>query len=186
MKTNKKGRQPKPTTSIQRMIKVYAESMEQYNRWVDAARDANIPVSRYLREIIDSFIAGDWTTKETQQYEREILELQKQKSLLSNENAKLDGQLKRLEQNLKTAEKELYYVKYGSMLYENFEGERQLNKELITLFRNRKKLKDDDIATLLHLSPDEPKSNEIIMKQIEILQSYGLVIRKGGLYIWQN
>ena len=91
-----------------------------------------------------------------------------------------------MEQNLRITEKELHDIKYGSFLDSSFEGERELNQELINLFKTKKRLRDEDIATMLHLSPDDSKSNEIIMKQIEILVDYGLIKRWRGGYQWRH
>jgi len=176
----------KPTHALDRVVKVYAESMEQYQRWKRAAKAKNTCLSRYAREVLDSFISGDWGSKEALELEKQILELQNSNALLLAENAKLKAICNRLEQNLGSLEEQLREIKYGSYLDKEFSGKRELNSELIKLFKDKKRLREEDIFTLLHIDPNNIKDNEIILNQINILLDYGLIIRHRGGYEWRK
>jgi len=181
-----KGRPSKNTSSSHRMIKIYADSDEQYKRWVNFAKEHNTPNSRFVREILESYIAGDFTTKKTQDYERQIIELINNNKILAVENSKLQETINRMEQNLRVTEEEIRTIKYGSFLDKEYEGERELNVELINLFKNKKRLREEDISALLHINPSDSRENEIILNQLNILLDYGLIIRHRGGYEWKK
>lgn len=182
----KRGRPKKNSASPRRMIKVYARDLDQHKRWEEAAKNYRASNSRFFREIIDSYIAGDLTTKRDQEYEKRILDLTNQNKLLAIENNRLQASVDRLHQNLKVVESELTNVKYGSFLDKDFSGERELNVKLIELFKDKKRLRNEDITTLLHLDPNDEKANKIILEQLNILLDYKLIIQHRGGYEWKK
>jgi len=180
---------PRPKKGVgvlQRVVKVYAEDMNQYERWKKASTESKTPISRFFREIIDSHLAGDWSSKKTMEFEKQIAEIKNTNSMLLIENSKLQDTINRLEANLKISEDELRNLKYGSFLNNNFEGKREFNNALVKLFKEKKRLREEDIISLLHISPDDIRRNEMILNQINVLLDYGLIIRHRGGYEWKK
>jgi len=176
----------KVTNVSQRTVKVFAESKEQLERWKKAATNAGTSLSRFLREITDAHISGDKAIKESYEYENKIIGLQKQNSIIMSENNQLQKALERTKQNLEILETELHEIKYGPFLDKDFSGKRQINQELVKLFKKKGRLREENIATLLHIDPADSKTNEIVLNQINTLIEYGLIHRWRGGYEWKK
>jgi hypothetical protein len=89
-------------------------------------------------------------------------------------------------QNLELLERERSSIKYGAFLNKDFSGKREINKDLIKLFKEKGRLREEDIATLMHIDPADSKANEIILNQINTLIEYGLIHRWRGGYEWKK
>jgi len=178
---------PKPNrgktdTIKERAIYVYLPSHEVVHDWKSRAKRAGVSISRFVFDRVEDSIRKE----EGEEGYLSRLELIKR---LKDVDEELKGlreenrMLRRLVENLET---ELKRYRSKPFLEEGFEGIRAFDKELVELLKTGRSYTDDEILAHLNINPSEPDLVKAVGKQLEALESYGLVEFVGRGWKWKG
>jgi len=182
LQVNYMGR-PKKTGLKTRSFYVYADTDEQAERWKKAADEAGLKVSKYFREIMERHFSG--TSGATyQSLERRVKELENTNITLREENNELSHRTNWQSKALERLESENRKLRSGKFLENNFEGIREIEKDLIDLLKKSGYVNEHEILDKLHINPRELDSTKTISRQLETLLDYGLLKKWKGGYKW--
>jgi len=178
---------PKPNrgkteTIKERAIYVYLPSVEMVDDWKRRASKAGTPLSKFVAERVEDSIRGEEgeegylnrleLIKRLGNNEEELKKLRNENSLLKKLVDNLDNELKR------------YRAK--PFLEENFEGVRRFDKELIGLLKKGGSYTGEEILTQLNIDLSDTELVKAVNKQLEILETYGLVEYSGRGWKWKG
>lgn len=168
----------KTKTIKKRTVYVYAPSLETVDRWKAAAEEAGQSLSKFIIECIENEVSStdDFQSK---------ADLLKQTQELQEENSELRKRVKMLEALTDKQEKEIKRLKSKSFV-EKEEGERQYDRELVELLRNRTKVSYDDIIEYLDVDRTDKDMMRAVNKQLDNLEAYGLIVSVKEGYRWQS
>lgn len=158
---------PKTETVKERAIYVYLPSIEKAEEWKNLAKEAKVSVSKFVIDHVENSVSQeeDHTPRS---------ELLKRLENLKEENNDLRERNKRLEALAEKLEKELKDYRMKPFLEET-EGYREYEKDLVDLLKRREEIRSDEILDALSVEAFDTKSVKAIQKQLENLESYGLV-----------
>ena len=161
----------KTATIKQRTIYVYLPSLEMVEDWKRRARRAGVSVSKYIVERVEDSIRREEggegylsrfeLIKRLREAEEELKQLRSENRLLRRLVENLEGELKRFRARL--------------FLDGDFVGFRRFDRELIDLLRGGGVYTDDEILSRLNVDPSDVELVRAISRQLEALESYGLV-----------
>jgi hypothetical protein len=160
----------KTETIKQRSIYVYLPSHDMVQRWKTLAKTSGTSISKFVAEHVENSLH--------QEEEAEY----KSRSTLIEENRKLSETLnekerrnRHLELLVEKLEQDLRQYRAQMFTDEDFTGVRSYDKKLIEILREHGVLDNDSILSRLGIKPSEADSIKAVSKQLELLQSYGLV-----------
>ena len=160
----------KTETIKQRAIYVYLPSIEMVERWKDLAKKQGTSISKFVAEHVENSLMQE----EEPEY--------KSRSSLIEENQKLKERLKEREKRIRhlellveKLEEDLRRYRAQLFLDQDFTGVRSLNKKLIEILREPGVHSSEELLTSLGIKPTEYEAIQAVYKQLQILQSYGLV-----------
>ncbi len=178
---------PKPNrgkteTIKQRAIYVYLPSLELVVDWKRRAEKASTSISKFVIERVEDSIRRDEGEENylnrlelitrLHDVEEELKELRKENRLLKKLVDNLDTELKR------------YRAK--PFLEEDYEGIRGFEKELIDLLRKGGTYMDGQLLDHLNIDPSDTELVKWVNKQLEFLESHGLVEYVGRGWRWKT
>jgi len=169
----------KTDTIKQRAIYVYLPSVQTAKRWKEVAEKEKISISKFVVEHVENSLQQE---KDHTPRSQLLENLNK----LKEENNELRRQNKILNKAVDTLDSELKSFRLKPFLEPSFEGIRQYEKELITVFRRRKALRSDEILDVLSISISDQDSIKAINRQLENLQNYGLIKVVRGGWKWND
>ena len=154
----------------ERAVYVYLSSVEQANRWKELAEKHGVSISKFVVENVENSIQQE----EDPEYKPRG-ELIKRIRELSDEVKELsfDNRQKRLVIN--KLENELRRYRAEPFMDEDFTGVRKFDQEIISVLRKRGVVGSDDLLDLLGIDPRESEFVRAVSRQLENLESYGLV-----------
>ena len=82
---------------------------------------------------------------------------------------------RRLDLVVEKLERELRRYRAESFLEPDFKGIRRLDRELVETLRDSGVLSNEEVLSKLGIDPSEHEAVKAVSKQLEILESYGLV-----------
>ena len=178
---------PKPNlgktkTIKKRAIYVYLPSQKMAEEWKLRANKADTSISKFVVERVEDSMRKE----EGEEGYRSRLELIKKLSNAEEELKKLRQEnrlLKKLVDNLDT---ELKRYRTKPFLEEDFRGVRQFDKELINLLREGGAYSGEDILSRLNVNPSDTDVVKAVNRQLEVLESYGLVEYVGRGWKWKG
>ena len=169
----------KKDTIKQRAIYVYLPSVQTAKRWKEVAEKEKVSISKFVVEHVENSLEQEKNhTPRTQllenlkSYKEENNELRRQNNILNKALDNLDSELKSF--------------RLKPFLEPSFEGIRQYEKELITVFRQRKVLRSDEVLDVLNINSSDQDSIKAINNQLENLQNYGLIKLVRGGWKWND
>ena len=173
-------RETKTDTIKERAVYVYLPSIETARRWKELSEKAGTSISKFVIEHVENSLGQEEDdyeprirlVKKINDLEEEVTELRKEKKILNIVVERLETELK--------------HYRTKPFLENNFEGTRTYEKDLIELFRRQKKVMSDEIATKLGIDSRDIQLVKAINKQIESLESYGLVKPVPGGWKWMK
>ena len=180
--TEKKGKESKTDTIVQRTINVYMPSFEMKEQWKLLADAANQSISKFVIEHVSNSLNHE---KETPSVETR-LQLIKDNKKLREENQDLLKQVKDKEKLAEIYEKEARSQSVEPFLEKDFSGVRKFEKNLIDLFRKEIEVRKEDLYKKLRISNLDVDTTTAIQRQIELLEEYGLLKDIGGLWRWKG
>jgi predicted RNase H-like nuclease (RuvC/YqgF family) len=183
---NKGGGRPRKNSPIsERRIYVYAESVEQANQWKKTAKNAGMPISRYISELLEDHINAEDTGTARKELQKNIMLMEDQNKQLRAENVNLSQQIERTNKLIERYEEQLQQLKQGAWLEDSkFDGVRDYEKKLISLLKEQKSIREEKLLDLLHILPTDTNAIKAIMNQIETLLDYGVIKVNKGCYQW--
>ncbi|MFW6117220.1 MAG: hypothetical protein ACOC6G_01380 [Thermoproteota archaeon] len=160
----------KTETIKDRSIYVYLPSVDMVKKWKRLADKQGTSISKFVQEHVENSLRQE---KEPSYKSRgELLkELSELKEQLGEERKKA----RRLDLVVEKLEKELRRYQAQPFLEEDFSGVRRLQSELVEVLREGGVFSNEDLLSRLGIERSEHEAVKAVSKQLEILESYGLV-----------
>jgi hypothetical protein len=171
----------KTETIKKRAIYVYLPSQKMADDWKSKADKSGNSISKFVIDRVEDSIR-----KEEREDYLSRLELIKKLGAADEELKQLrkdNRLLKKLVNNLDT---ELKRYRAKPFLEEDFKGVRRFDKELIDLLKQGGSMSGDEILTRLNISSSDTNLVKAVNKQLEVLESYGLVEYVGRGWKWKQ
>ena len=149
---------------------VYCRSEEQKAEWETKAKNANVPLSRFLVEAIERALDSEEEPKQHAKIMKQVSELKK-------ENEELKRDLKTKNIVIDRYEEELKRYRNASFLDSDFRGRRRLSQDLVTLLKQRGVLDNYTIADELRVDLRDSESVKALSSELDVLEGYGLIVR---------
>jgi len=150
-----------------RYVYVYLPSVEDKQRWEKFAKDAGVPLSKFVIESVEDSLAESEF--------RPRAEMTKEVSKLRADNKELREELKFKTIVLEKYETELKRYRSEAFLEDKFEGVRKYNKEIIAVLKRRNVVDSHSLLEQLGIDPKESDLVKAVSKQLEDLEICGLV-----------
>jgi len=169
----------KTETIKQRAIYVYLPSMEMVERWKELAERQGTSISKFVAEHVENSLRQEEEPgfKSRAELMREIRTIRGELEEERKKNRRLDFVVDKLEEELRR-----YRAK--PFLEEGFEGVRGFQKKLVELLREGGLLGSSEILSKLGIDPREQECVRAVSKQLEVLESYGLVSATSKGWRW--
>ena len=160
----------KTETIKQRAIYVYLPSVEQKARWDGYAEKQGASISKFVIEHVENSLrqVEDSSYKSTGELWKEVKLLKEQLDKETKEKHVLEIAIERLEEELRR-------YRAQPFLEEEFVGVRSYQKELVEILKKSPFVSSGEILSRLRIRPSEREAVKAVSKQLENLESYGLV-----------
>ena len=177
---------PKPNkgkteTIKKRAIYAYLPSQKMAEDWKNRADKASTSISKFVIDKVEDSIRRDEgeegylnrldLIKKLSKAEEELRQLRKDNRLLKKLVENLDNEAKRL--------------RAEPFLDDSFRGVRRYNQEIIDLLKQAGSYSGDEILAHLNINPSDSDLVKAVNKQLELLESYGLVEYVGRGWKWK-
>ena len=159
----------KTDTIKQRSIYVYLPSQDMVQRWKDLAKNSGTSISKFVAEHVENSLHDE----ETEYKSRSTL-IDENRTLSETLNEK-ERRIRHLELLVEKLEQDLRQYRAQMFTDEKFTGVRSYDKKLIEILREPGVHDNDVILSRLGIKPSEVDSIKAVSKQLEHLQSVGLV-----------
>ncbi len=159
----------KTETIKQRSIYVYLPSHDMVQRWKNLAKNSGTSISKFVAEHVENSLREEETEYKSRST---LIEENRNISETLNEKERRIGHLELLVEKL---EQDLRQYRAQMFTDEEFTGVRSYDKKLIELLREPGVHDNDVILSRLGIMSSEIDSIKAVSKQLELLQSYGLV-----------
>jgi len=164
------GRPRKSETIKERTVSVYLPDMYMLHEWKKVAADNKRSLSRFIIERIEeSFKQNGDGERYTR---RDLIERNQQ---LERENGSLKKELELKTKVYEALDRENKNLRNQPWLNPSDQKNLKFSKDLIALFRNKKRVFFDDLLPALGIKPTEIDSVKAINNQITMLTGYGLI-----------
>ena len=154
----------------ERAVYVYLPSVEQANRWKELAEKHGLSISKFVVEHVENSIQQeeDPEYKPRGELINKIRELSDEIKELSSDNRQKRVVLDKLESELRRYRAEPF-------LENDFTGTRKYDQEIVNVLRKGVFVRNDDLLDILGIDPRESEFVRAVSRQLENLESYGLV-----------
>jgi hypothetical protein len=151
-----------------RYVYVYLPTAEDKQRWQSLADEAGVPLSRFVIELVENALVEESDFKPRGELVKEI-------GKLRAENRELRDDLKQKKIVLEKYENELKRYRNEAFVEEKFEGVRKYNKEIIATLKRSGVVESYRLLEELGIDPKETDLVRAVSKQLEELESYGMI-----------
>jgi predicted nuclease with TOPRIM domain len=151
-----------------RYVYLYLPTAEDKQRWQSLADEAGVPLSKFIIEVVENALVEESDFKPRGELVKEI-------GKLRAENKELHDDLKQKKIVLEKYENELKRYRSEAFLEEKFEGVRKYNKEIVTILKQSGVVDGYGLLEELGIDPKETDLVKAVSKQLEDLESYGMV-----------
>jgi hypothetical protein len=182
--SKKKKKTPAKTTAHTRRITLYLPSKNDVERWNKEANKNGLTTSRFIQNIVNNYFQSGNVLKSQKILEKKLLESNNVVKQLRGENIRLSKQVNMLNILTDRYEEEIKHLKQKDFLDDSFNGIRKYERELITLLKRKRNIKEHELLDLLQVSPQDFATIKAINKQIETLLDYGIIKMYKGGYQW--
>ncbi|OPX77808.1 MAG: hypothetical protein A4E45_01752 [Methanosaeta sp. PtaB.Bin039] len=153
---------------------IYHPSRPHKERWEKAAAKAHSPLSKFVVEIVDSYLDAEFQPRE----------LAREAEALRKENRALRDELRQKSILVERYEADLRRYRSAPWNQDSFTGYRMLNDDLISLLRTRGWVDGPTILNELGVTRDESELAKAVERQLEGLQDFGVIKREGAGWRW--
>lgn len=165
----------------QRTIYVFLPSEEQKARWENQSKRLGVSISKFVIEYVENSLRQE----EGPDY-KSLSELWKENNELKQQVQELTKQCKLLDTVVDKYEQELRRYRSKPFLEEQFEGIRSYEKDLIELLKSKEIVTDEEIFNRLGVSRTDSDAIRGVGKQLESLESCGLVLSSARGWKWKR
>lgn len=151
-----------------RYVYLYLPSAADKARWETLAKDAGVPLSKFVIEVMESSLAEETDFKPRGELVKEI-------GTLRNENKALNDELKLKNVVLEKYEGDLKRYRSEAFAEDKFEGTRKYNRDLIAILKRGGVMDSYKLLEELGIDPQDSDLVKALSRQLEELESYGIV-----------
>ncbi len=151
-----------------RYVYLYLPSAEDKARWDKLAKEAGVPLSKFVIEVFEGALAEESNFKPRGELVKEI-------GKLRSENKELQDDLKQKKIVLEKYESELKRYRSDAFLEDKFEGPRKYSKEIINILRRGGTVDSYKLLDELGIDINDTDLVKSISEQLENPEGYGLV-----------
>lgn len=139
-------------------------------RWKERAKKQGTSISKFVLEHVENSLRQEEEPgyKSRGDLLGEISRLREELGEERKKNRRLDLVVEKLERELRRYRAEPF-------LEPDFKGVRRLDRELVETLRDSGVLSNEEVLSKLGIDPSEHEAVKAVSKQLEILESYGLV-----------
>ena len=160
----------KTETIKQRSIYVYLPSQAMIQRWKTLAKTSGTSISKFVAEHVENSLRQE----DDAEYKSRSSLIDQNHRLSETLNEK-EKRIRHLELLVEKLEQDLRQYRAQLFTDEDFTGVRSYDKKLVEILRESGVHDNDAILMRLGIKPSEVDSIKAVSKQLELLQSYGLV-----------
>lgn len=160
-----------------RYVYLYLPSAEDKARWDNLAKEAGLPLSKFVIEVVEGALAEEADFKPRGELVKEI-------GKLHSENKELRDDVKQKKIVLEKYENELKRYRSEVFLDDQFKGVRKYSKPIIDILKRGVTV--DSYKLLEELGIDLKDTDQVtaVSAQLEELESYGLVTNTSRGWRW--
>lgn len=178
-----KAKERRKTETIkERAIYVYLPSLEMVRDWKSRAEKTGVSTSKFVIERVEDSIRRE----EGEEGYLSRLELIKRLGDADEELKKLRSENRLLKKLVENLDNELRRYRVKPFIEEGFVGVRMFDKEFIELLRRGGSYTQEEILAHLSIDPSDSDLVKAVSKQLEALESYGLLEYKGRGWKWKG
>jgi predicted DNA-binding protein len=162
-----------------RYVYLYLPSAEDKARWESLAKEAGVPLSKFVIEVVESSLAESSDFKPRGELVKEIGKLRSEKKELKDD-------LKQKKIVLEKYETELKRYRSEAFVDDQFKGVRRYNKQIISILKRGATVDSYDLLEELGIDPKDSDLVAAVSKQLEELETYGLVANTSRGWRWMG
>jgi len=151
-----------------RYVYLYLPSAADKARWESLAKEADVPLSKFVIEVVEGALAEESDLKPRGELVKEI-------GKLRSENKELRDDLNQKKIVLEKYENELKRYRNQAFLENKFEGTRKYSKDLLSILKRGITVDSYKLLEELGIDPSDTEVVKAISNQLEDLERYGLV-----------
>ena len=155
---------------------LYFPSEQDLKRWQGLSNKAGIPLSRWIYETVELHLETEGT-QPTGELANEI-------SQLREKNNRLLEELKLKSLMLEKYETELFKLRHEAFNELEYQGGRSYSKDLISVLKQGGVWSGTEILRSLQIDPCNSDAANIVSRQLQNLQDYGLVREEMRGWCW--
>jgi predicted DNA-binding protein len=160
-----------------RYVYLYLPSAGDKARWDSLAKEAGVPLSKFVIEVVESALAENSDFKPRGELVKEI-------GKLRGENKELRDDLKQKKIVLEKYENELKRYRSEAFLDDSFKGVRKYSTQIIKILKRGATVDSYKLLEELGIDPKDPDLVSAVSKQLEDLEAYGLVANTSRGWRW--
>jgi hypothetical protein len=158
---------------------IYFSSGKDLEMWEDRAKKNGISLSKYIMEMAEGGYEAETNQPRGSQMAQELGQLRE-------DTRKLREELKLRSLVLEKYETELFRLRNDSFGHPEFEGIRKYSKDLIDLLHRGGTWPGPEILKDLHIDPKDSHAVQMLYRQLQVLQSLGLVSEEARGWRWTS
>jgi hypothetical protein len=151
-----------------RYVYLYLPSTEDKTRWGDLAKEAGLPLSKFIIGIVEDALAEESDFRPRGKLVKEIA-AQRDEIKTLREEIKLKSIV------LDKYENELKRYRSAAFVEEKFEGARKYTHDIVDILKRGKVIDSYRLLEELHIDPRDSDLVKGVSTQLENLEAYGLV-----------
>ena len=160
-----------------RYVYLYLPSAEDKARWDSLAKEAGVPLSKFVIEVVESALAENSDFKPRGELVKEI-------GKLRGENKELRDDLKQKKIVIEKYENELKRYRSEAFLDDRFKGVRKYSTQIINILKRGATVDSYKLLEELGIDPKDSDLMSAVSKQLEELEAYGLVTNTSRGWRW--
>jgi predicted nuclease with TOPRIM domain len=160
-----------------RYVYLYLPSAEDKARWEKLAKEAKVPLSKFVIEVFESALAEESDFKPRGELVKEIGQLR-------GENKELRDDLKQKKIVLEKYENELKRYRSEAFLDDRFEGTRKYNQQILQILKRGVTVDSYSLLEELGIDPKDSDLVNAVSRQLEDLEGYGLITNTSRGWRW--
>jgi len=160
-----------------RYVYLYLPSADDKARWDRLAKEAGVPLSKFVIEVVESALAENTDFKPRGELVKEI-------GKLRTENKELRDDLKQKKIVLEKYETELKRYRSEAFLDDRFMGVRKYSTQIINILKRGVTVDSYKLLEELGIDPKNSDLVSAVSKQLEEMEAYGLVTNTSRGWRW--
>ena len=161
----------KTKTIKQRAIYIYLPSLKMTEDWKRRAKEQRTSISKFVIERVEESISRE---EEDDRYQGK-LELVEHLGKAEDELKELRDENRLMRKLVDNQETELRRYRSQPFLEESFRGVRSFDRDLVEILKRGRNHRHDSLLSELNIGPTDVDLVTAVRKQLEALESYGLV-----------